>query len=261
MDFQNVNPLNVRLNKLSGNLFPMTDDDKVFPAGWRIYSVVVLLIEVIQITTIIIGMISVPKDKALKDATVSTVVSFEILFLYARMYARRNLMSQLIRKLNVVLRVDDEAMRDIVGSTIKSVEIPLKFHGITGFMAILLWYGTSFAAIINRMEFFYVDYRIPSVFSRQPFSKGVFMLGECFGCISALCVFVRKSALDFYTINILLLITAQYRYTAMKLAAIFREESPQNQHEVTRKRSCCSVNLLAETELKALCRHHNTVVQ
>jgi len=65
MDFQNINPLNVRLNRLSGNLLPMTSDDTLFPVAWRIYSAIILLFQVIQTSAVIPGILFVSRNKVL----------------------------------------------------------------------------------------------------------------------------------------------------------------------------------------------------
>ncbi|XP_029163008.1 putative odorant receptor 92a [Nylanderia fulva] len=51
--------------------------------------------------------------------------------------------------------------------------------------------------------------------------------------------------------------TAQYRYIAVKLAALFREDTSQNK---SKEKNNFIINSL-EKELQTLCRHHNVVVQ
>ncbi|KAL6259514.1 hypothetical protein P5V15_009431 [Pogonomyrmex californicus] len=257
MDFQNVNLLNVRLNKFSGNLLPMTSNDSLFPVSWRIYSAIIWLIEAIQTSAVIPGILSVPKDKALQDGTVSLVITIEVFFLLRQMHVHKNLVNQLIEKLNEILHAEDKSMKIIVKSTLKPVEVPLKFYCIAGTGSLIVWCGVSFALIFKKKYFYYDDYRVPIVLSKEPFSAEIFLLGNCIVSIASIFMFLKKVALDVYMINFVLLVTSQYRYMAIKLATIFRKNSPQNESQ----QEYSSVNSLALTEMKALCRHYNAVVQ
>ncbi|KYM99041.1 hypothetical protein ALC62_10233 [Cyphomyrmex costatus] len=261
MDFQNVNPLNVKLNRFSGNLLPMTSDDSLFPAAWRIYSAVIWLIETIQTTAVIAGILIVPRNKALQDATVGLVVTIEVFFLLKQMYMYRVLVTQLIQKLNEILCSEDNTLKIIVRSTLKPVEIPLKFYCIAGTGSILVWCCMSFTVIFEKNYFLYEDYRLPIVLSKQPFSMEMFLLGNCIATIASVYMFIKKVALDVYMINLVLLVTAQYRYIAVKLTTIFRENIPQDQHNKFVKEYSTVDSLAVLMKMKALCRHHNTVVQ
>ncbi|XP_071553142.1 uncharacterized protein [Temnothorax nylanderi] len=260
MDFQNVNPLNVRLNRFSGNLLPMTSDDSLFPVAWRIYSAVIWLIEAIQTSAVIPGILFVPKDKALQDATVGIVVTIEVFFLLWQMHVHRDLVIQLIQKLNEILRVEDKTMEIIVRSTLKPVEIPLKFYCIAGTGSIIVWCCISFAVIFKKKYFLYEDYRLPIVLSKQPFPLEIFLLGNCIASIASVYMFIKKVALDVYMINLVLLVTAQYRYIAVELATIFRENIPQNQRNESKEEYPTTDSLMI-LKMKALCRHHTVVVQ
>lgn len=247
---------------LSGNLLPMTGDDSLFPAAWRIHSVVVWLFQVVQTIAIIFGVMHVPKDKAWRDATVGFLVIVEIFFLAGRMHANRDLVSRLIRNLDDVLRIQDETMRNIVRSSLKPVEAPLKFYWTAGMGSMIIWSCIPLTLIVKRKEFFYEDYRVPVMFSKQPFSTNIFLLGSFIGFIAHLYIFTRKVAFDVYMINLVLLMTAQYRYISTKLTTIFREgiqQNGRNEYNKSRKRNF-NINLWAETEVKTLCRHHHDVI-
>ncbi|XP_018367949.1 PREDICTED: uncharacterized protein LOC108764300 [Trachymyrmex cornetzi] len=260
MDFQNVNPLNVKLNRFSGNLLPMTSDDSLFPVAWRIYSAVIWLIETIQTSAVVTGILIVPRNKALQDATVGLVVTIQVFFLLRQMHVHRDLVIQLIQKLNEILCSEDKMMKIIVRSTLKPVEIPLKFYCIVGTGSIFVWCCTSFTVILKKNYFLYEDYRLPIVLSKQPFSMKMFLLGNCIATIASVYMFIKKVALDVYMINLILLVTAQYRYIAVKLTTIFRENVPQNQSNESEKKSTVD-SLAVLIKMKALCRHHNAVIQ
>lgn len=260
MDFQNVNLLNVRLNIISGNLLPMTGDDSSFPVKWKIYSIVVWIIQLLQISTIICGFVSVANRESLQDgATISIVVTIEVFILLMRLYACRDLANQLIQKLNNILRSGDETMKSLVHSTLKPLEIPLKFYCIAGTASVIVWCSIPLTLVFKRKYFFYEDFGLTAVFSKQPFSTEVFVLGNLIEIISSATMFLKKVAMDVYMIILVLLMTAQYRYIAVKLSEIFRIDDAENEdYEFQKEHS--TLNLLAKKEMKKLCRHHNIII-
>lgn len=260
MDFQNVNLLNVRLNKLSGNLLPMTSDDSLFPAAWRIYSAVIWLIEAIQTSAIIPAMLYLPVDKALNNATITIVLTVEVSFLLTQMHVHRDLVIQLIQKLNEILRTEDKTMAIVVRSTLKPLEFPLKSYFMVELVSLIMWCITSFAIIFKKKYFLYEDYRVPIIFSKQPFSTEIFILGNSVASIAAVYLFIKRIALDVYMINLILLVTAQYRYIAMKFTTLFRENIPQHQRNESEE-EYSAIDSSTILKMKALCRHHNAVVQ
>jgi len=258
MDFQNVNPLNVRLNIISGNLLPMTSDGSSFPTAWKIYGIVTWLIELIQIGTTICGFV-LENREALQDAGILAIfVSVETFILLMRMYAYRNLASQLIQKLNSILRSDDESIKSVVRSTLKPLEIPLKFYCIGGTASVILYCSMPFVLIFKKKYFLYDDFGMTAAFSKQPFSIEIFVLGNLFEIITSTCTFLKKVAMDVYMINLVLLLTAQYRYVTVKLVTILRNDTSENEDYKIQKGY--SINLLAEKNMKALCQHHSTII-
>ncbi|XP_070164756.1 odorant receptor 85f-like isoform X2 [Polyergus mexicanus] len=261
MDLQNVNSLNVRLNIVSGNLLPMTTDDSSFSIFWKVYSFLIWLLEVVQICVLIPGCIRVPKEKALKDGLIGIVVTMEVVFLVVQIHARKKLVKQLIRKLNDILRVDDEIMKNVVINTIKPIEIPLKFFWTAGVMSIIIWSSGRFMLVFQKDTFFYVDYRMPVVFSKEPFSTSIFVLGSFVVMLSSMYIFTKKVSADSYMINLILLITAQYKYIALKLSMIFCDGIAHiNHNSSNRKKLYSERNYDAEKRMKSLCRHHNAII-
>lgn len=143
MNFQNVNPLNVRINAISGNLLPLTSNDSQFPITLKIYSAFVWLIEVIQAIVIIPGFILM-REKALENTTVTCVLTIEVFFMVSRIHAQRKLVNQLIQKLNDILHFADETMKSVVTSTLKPMENPLKFYWLSGWLGVFVWSLTPF---------------------------------------------------------------------------------------------------------------------
>lgn len=264
MDFQNIHRLNIRLNLLSGNLLPMIGDGSPFPAVWKIHSAIIWVFSVMQITAILLGIIHVPKDKVWRDAMVPLQVITEVFLLLGQMNLNRDLVNRLTRKLNDTLRVRDEAMESIVRSILTPVEKPLQFYWMAGIGSVIVWSCFPLAVIMTKKQFFYEDYRVPAMYSKQPFSTNIFVLGSLIAFIAHLFIFLRKVSLNVYMINLVLLLTAQYRYISTKLSTIFREriqQNEQNEHNGSHngKRNF-NLDLSAEIELKALCRHHSTVI-
>ncbi|KAM0725613.1 hypothetical protein ACS0PU_008339 [Formica fusca] len=253
MNFQNVNPLNVRINAISGNLLPLTSNNSQFPITWKIYSAVVWLIEVIQAIVIIPGFYFV-REEALKNSTVTFVLTIEVFFMVLRIHAQKKLVNRLIQKLNDILHFADDTMKSVVTMTLKPMENPLKFYWLAGWLSVFLWSLTPFLLILDRVSFFYEDYRMPAIFSKQPFSTNIFLMGNVFMLLGNMYIFVKKVGVDVYMIHVVLLITAQYRYIAMRLATIFRDGNELGEEYQSKNR-------WMEKEIVTLCRHHNSVIQ
>ncbi|XP_020297356.1 uncharacterized protein LOC109861915 [Pseudomyrmex gracilis] len=196
-------------------------------------------------------------EKTIQDSTVGIVVTLEVFFLYWQMHMSRSLICQLIYKLNDVLRVEDMTMKTIVKSTLKPVEAPLKFYCIAGTGSIIVWCCIPFMLVSRKECFFYEDYRLPMVLSKQPFSTEIFLLGNFLACVASTYMFIKKVALDVYMINLVLLITAQYRYISVKLAMILQKDSLQDHHNKYENKNY----FLIEKEMRLLCQHHRAVVQ
>ncbi|XP_018368128.1 PREDICTED: uncharacterized protein LOC108764389 [Trachymyrmex cornetzi] len=262
MDFQNVNPLNVRLNMMSGNLLPMTADNSSFPIFWKIYSTLIWLLEILQTCVLIPGCYFAPKEKALKDGIIGIVVGMQVIYTIIRIGTCRRQVQQLIQKLNDILSVEDEMMRSIVIETIKSMENPLKFYWSTGVMSIIVWSSQPFMLVFQRNSFFYVDYRMPVAYTKEPITTSMFVFGSVIVMMSSAYIFTKKVGVDSYIINLLLLITAQYKYIALKLSMIFQDKLFQSDHSKSDTEKCyLNKDDYAEKEIKVLCRHHNTVIQ
>ncbi|KAF3054468.1 Odorant receptor 369 [Nylanderia fulva] len=260
MDIQKVNSLNVLLNMVSGNLLPLTADDSSFSIFWKIYSFLVWLFEIIQICILIPGCLNVPKEKALKDGLIGIVVTIEVVFLVVQIHARKELVQELIQKLNNILCVDDDILRNIVMNTIKPIGIPLKFYWTAGVMAIIIWSAVPFTIIFQKNTFFYVDYRMPVVLSKEPFSTNIFVLGSFVVMISSMYIFTKKVGVDSYMINMILLLTAQYKYIASKLSMIFCDKISQISCNVSNQKKYSQIHFNAEEQIKSLCRHHHAVI-
>lgn len=144
MNFQNVNSLNVRLNLLSGNLLPMINRDSSFSSFWKIYSVFVWILQFILIIAMIPGCIYVPMEKALKDGLLTIVIFIEIFFVVLRICIRKNLAYKLIQKLNEILYIADETMKNVIITTLKPVKIPVNFYLASGMVAIIGWSCISY---------------------------------------------------------------------------------------------------------------------
>ncbi|XP_011152076.2 odorant receptor 22c isoform X1 [Harpegnathos saltator] len=261
MDFESANPFNVRVNKISGNLLPMTADGSSFPILWKIYSCLIWLLELTQMIILIPGCMLVPKEKALKDGLIGVAVTLEVAFVVARIHMRRGLVQRMIQKLNEILCLDDEMMRYIVTTNLRSMEIPLKIYWSAGIMSVVLWSGTSLLMIFKRNSFSYVDYRMPISYGKEPISTGTFVIGSLIIMFSNMLIFTKKVAVDSYTIHLTLLITSQYRYIASKLSVIFRDKASRNDsNDSTGNKNYSTSDLSAKKEIKAVCRHHNAIV-
>ncbi|XP_025161123.1 uncharacterized protein LOC112590015 [Harpegnathos saltator] len=262
MDFESANPFNVLVNKISGNLLPMTIDGSPFPILWKIYSSLIWLLELTEMMILLPGCILVPKGKALKDGVVAIAVTLEVLFVVTRIHMRRGLVQRIIQRVNEILYLDDEMMQNIVTASLKSMEIPLKFYWSAGVMSIVLWSGTPLLMIFKKNSFSYVDYRMPVAYGKEPISTDSFVIGSLIVMSSSVLMFTKKVAVDSYMIHLILLITAQYRYIASKLSVIFRDETTRrDSNDPIGDKNYSTSDLSAQKEIKAVCRHHNTIVR
>lgn len=242
---------------LSGNLLPMTADDS-FPIFWRIYRAIVWSIELIHAIGLIAGLIVTPKEKALKDGIISVVVITEATFLLAGIYTRKKLTMQVIGKMNDILRTANEIMMDIVKTTLKPIIIPFIIYGVASVISVTIWTIHPIVLVFEKSTFYYVDYNLPAAFSPEPFSVRVLIPSTIIMTMGAVYLFLRKYSLDVYMMHLVLMLTAQYRYTAIKLALLCR--NLQQDSDNSRKKSHPLTDLSAEKELKALCRHQNNVL-
>ncbi|KAF3054469.1 Odorant receptor 328 [Nylanderia fulva] len=261
MDIQKINIFNVRLNKISGNLLPITVDNSSFPVLWKIYSILVWLLELIQTIIIIPGCMYVPKEKALKDGLVAIVVTIEVVFLVVQIHARRKLVQQLFQKLNDILRIEDEIMKNTIIATMKPMRIPLWFYWMAGLGSIIIWSGVPFMLVFQRRTFFYVDFRMPIAFTKEPFSSGIFVLGSLIIMFSSMYIFTKKVSVDSYMINLILLLTAQYKYIAIKLSMIFHDGALQinDNDNSNKKKLYFETNFNTDEKMKSLCQHYTAV--
>ncbi|KAL6259515.1 hypothetical protein P5V15_009432 [Pogonomyrmex californicus] len=257
MDFQNVNLLNIRLNLLSGNLLPMTNLNSSFPFFWKIHSIFTWMLTTIMAILIIPGCIYVSIEKALKDGMICLAIFTEMSFMILRIHSRKDVVYELIRKLNEILHTADEAMKNVVTATLEPVRVPLNFYWSGGVASIIVWICMPLLLVFERNLFFYEDYRIPVVFSVQPFSFKIFLLGSLFLVIGSIFLFLKKVGVDVYMVHLILMMTAQYRYIATKIAIIFQEE--YNSIE-SQKKHLSGLDRRKEKKIKALCRHHNEII-
>jgi len=161
---------------------------------------------------------------------------------------------QLIQKLNEILHNADETMKNVVTATLEPIKIPLKFYCFAGVIATIGWSSVPFMLVFKKNLFYYEDYRIPVTFSKQPFSLRVFVLGSLFISISTIYLFLKKSSVEVYTMHLILMITAQYRYIALKMEMIFQKKNGSDESHSS------ALDRRKEKEMRALCRHHRDVL-
>lgn len=261
MDFQSVNPLNVRLNKVSGNLLPMTDDGSSFSIYWQLYGLVIWLLEITQISILIPGCFLVPMENVLKDGMIGVAITLEVFFVVMRLHVCRGLIRRLIEKLNSVMLLDDELMRSTVRTTLESMDMPLKLCWSIGVVSVILWCSPPYVLIFQKDLFYYLDYKMPVAFGTEPFSTAVFVMGSLIVSASSAYIFTKKIAVDTYMIHLILLVTAQYRYIALKLSLMMKDMPPRNNIDSpVGKEVYLEADRRTKGQLKALCRHHNAML-
>ncbi|XP_039311648.1 uncharacterized protein LOC120359152 isoform X2 [Solenopsis invicta] len=262
MDFQNTNPFNVRLNLLSGNLLPMTDksDKSSFSLFWKVHCIFVWLLKLVYMISIILAYSSVPNDTGLSDGFDGLFFIEEVGFAidYLRILSQKKLVQQLIRKLNEALRIEDENMRRIVITSLKQIKNPFKYYLVTGACSIIFWCCMTLPLIFERNNFYHADYVTPAVFTKEPFSVGVFLLGNMMILVCNTYFFLKVISVDIYTAHLISLITAQYQYISSRLVLIFRNNKHPNNSSFRKGNS--KVDFFTAKEINNLCRQHVNVM-
>ncbi|XP_011882023.1 PREDICTED: odorant receptor 22c-like isoform X1 [Vollenhovia emeryi] len=254
MNFRNVNLLNSRVNMLSGNLLPVAANNSQFSAICRTYSIAVWLIELIHTIALIAGVILSPNGT---DGTIAIVVTVEASFMLTRLYSRKKLMDKIIQGMNDILQNADEIMKDIIKSALKPIIMPFVIYGVTSVISVTIWTVQPIVLVFEKSTFFYTDYNLPAAFGAEPFSSRVLIPSTIIMTIGSVYLFLKKFGVDVYMMHLVLMLTAQYRYVAVKLTILFRDL--QNCDESEKKHRPIE-NQWVERELRKLCQHQNTVL-
>lgn len=259
MDFKNVNFLNNRVNTFSGNLLPTTTDNSRFPIIYYSYSIATWLTQLIYTIALIFGIILSPMEKGLKDGTLSVVVILEMFFMLTHLHLHKKLLREMIQNINDILENADDLMKDIVKSAIKPIIMPFVIYGVTSVISVAIYHIQPIVLVFEKSRFFYVDYNMPAAFSTEPFSSRVLIPSTIIMTIGGVYLFLKKFGVDVYMMHLVLMLTAQYRYTVIKLSIIFRDL--RNSHDESQEKHRSMKDRWTEKELKKICHHQNTVLK
>nr|XP_003705289.2 PREDICTED: uncharacterized protein LOC100883629 [Megachile rotundata] len=255
MDFLNLNRLNAFMNVMSGNMLPVTDKRMKLSVSTRIYWLIVWLVQLSYLAVCVLGARYVPTEISLKDSTVAMAVSLEGIILSLYMNSRQNLLRRLIEQLNDTLNNGDKLLRSVTTQTVQPLEKVLKLYTIGSIGPVTVWTLLQFIRVTQTDEFYYVDYRVPAVFSAEPFSLKVFVAGGFFVCLGSTYAIARKVSLDLYMIHMIRLMTAQYRYLRIKFAEILRGKS-----DVWTK-GPWKGEMEVKEEMRVLTSHYGTIIK
>jgi len=256
MDFQNANPLNMKLNKLSGNFLPMTDRGSSFTLFWKLHGQIVTITQLMKMIVLICGCAHLSRNKLIQNSMLYLATSGEMIFMITQIHVRRDLVRQLIRRLNGILRTADDNLKNIVTKMLRSVQIPLIFYTIVGVISTIMWYSSPFLNSEEKSIYWNKDYVMPSFFPNEPHSRKTFILCNLFLTSTGTYAFLKKVAVDVYMIYLVLLMTAQYRYIKLKSAMMFR-----NEQEHAQGKSSSKVNRTHEREMIELCHYHHAIIE
>ncbi|XP_012234079.2 uncharacterized protein [Linepithema humile] len=261
MDFQNVHLLNDLINKLSGNLFPITSNSS-FSIGWKIYSACVWLIFGCAKILEFCGFIMASKDTLLSDGMITITYILEVLFLLMQLNARRSYIVRFIRMMNDILRLQDETMKRVMAKNMKLMRFPIEMFCILGLGSAVAWHLVQIVSVTRKKNSFcYEDFRTPAAFSPQPMSLRNYLLGSVFVLISTIFSIGKKIGVYTYMMHLIMLMTTQYQYLTVKLQKLFQEKKPQDDHGSTRERHGQKTNQWLEKEMRKLCRYHTIIIQ
>ena len=259
MNFQNLNRLNALANMVSGNFLPMTNINEKSSIVSKIYFIIIWIIQLIYLASCILGLFNAPWERALKDGTVNMVLLFEVTILNVYLHSRKKLLRGLIGKLNHILINEDEILRNVTISTTKTLEKPLKIYIFVNVTSVMVWILSPLIKLFQKNEFYYEDFIMPAVFSKQPFSTGVFICGVLLQLFGGEYLLFRKISLDLYTMHLNLLIMAQYKYLRIKFATILKERGETAKD--TWQNIPCDNDKTIRQEMKLLTRHFETVIE
>lgn len=264
MEFKSLNRLNVIVNTFSGNFLPMTNKKTALPAFLKIYSIIVWLIELVYLGACVLGSFYAPRERVLKDSTVNIVISLEAVVLIIYLHSCKSLLRKLIEKLNYALAMDNEMLQNITINTVKPLEKPLRIYTIASVTSVMVWTLLPVTDAFRKDEFYYTDYQVPAVISKQPFSMNVFIVGVILQMIGGVYTIVRKISLDIYTMHLILLLTAQYKYLRVKFATILRqgdENLKNRKNSVTWRNVSYRTENVIKQEMRTLASHHKAVIE
>ncbi|XP_039311645.1 uncharacterized protein LOC105202733 isoform X4 [Solenopsis invicta] len=259
MDFQNINLFNVRLNLLSGNLLPMIDKSS-FSLFWKVHMTFVWLLQLVYFTSLILAYFSASNENELSDGSdgLYVIEAGGFIICYLRIFTQKTLLQQMIRKLNDALNIEDENMRRIVITNLKLIKNPFRYYFVISGCSSIFWCCSTLPLILERNTFYHADFVTPAVFSKEPFSVGVFLLGNMIILGSNIYFFLKIIGMDVYTAHLISLITAQYQYISSRLVLAFRNNKhPDNSNS---REGNSEVDSLTAKEIKNLCRQHVNVI-
>ncbi|XP_012145291.2 uncharacterized protein LOC100883629 isoform X6 [Megachile rotundata] len=251
MDFLNLNPLNAFMNIMSGNMLPVSNKKMKLSVITRIYWPLVWVLQVFYLSVCFLGIRYAPVEKSLRDSTVSTAVTLEGIILSLYMNSRRNLLRRFIEQLNDTLDKGNKMLETITIESVKPLELVLRLYTYGSIASVAVWALLQFTIVTQTDEFYYVDYRVPAVFSPEPFSLKVFVPSGLVVCLGNMYAIIRKASLDIYVIHMIRLITAQYKYLRRRLAEILRgtsEEAVDGEDKV-------------KQGMRLLAFHYETIIQ
>ncbi|KAK1125362.1 hypothetical protein K0M31_005732 [Melipona bicolor] len=208
----------------------------------------------------ILGLFCVPREKALKDGTVNAVVSLETITLIIYLHCHKKLLRGLIEKLNHLIE-DNETLQDVTVNIVKPIEKPLIIYTIANTTAVIVWIALPFLEIFRKNEFYYSDYRMPNVLSKEPFSVNIFIAGIILQMFGGVYTIVRKISLDLYTMHFIFLMTAQYKYLRIKFTTIFQKETEALGSSYNNIIKWSENEMTIGEEMRLLTRHYETVVE
>ncbi|XP_072760420.1 uncharacterized protein [Anoplolepis gracilipes] len=149
-------------------------------------------------------------------------------------------------------------MVDIVKAAVKPIILPFIIYGVVNVISVIIWTIHPIVLVFEKTTFYYVDYNLPAAFSPEPFSIYVLIPSTILMTTGSVYMFLRKYSLDVYMMHLVLMLTAQYRYTAIKLSLLFWNS--QDDSDNSQKKCYSMTDQWVEKELKKLCRHQNNVL-
>ncbi|XP_043485004.1 odorant receptor 22c-like [Leptopilina heterotoma] len=261
MNFKSTNKFIVLINLLSGNLLPSSYENSEFQWGWKIYAIILWILETIYFLFSFLGLFLVPKVEALQYGTINMVVLIEVLMLSIYVNCRRNDLKQLIKMINNILNNSDEnKILNCIRLTTNPIDKPLRIYITAVVGTVFFWTVSPIIKIMEQNEFSILDFRVPTYFIEESFTMILFICGTLFQAISASILIGKKSSIDFYVIHMITLVTSEYRYVSDELESLFETNSVIDL-KISDKDEKLFDNVSRIKKFKRLIQHHNSVTE
>ncbi|XP_043267716.1 odorant receptor 4-like [Venturia canescens] len=225
--FRSSNDLNIAVNLLSGNLFPLGDGRSKLCLLSILWIISMWIVKITYFFTGLLGSLyfaELTTEEMFKKSGAMGVLSAEVIIPTAYLNLRRNELRNLIDQYNLLL-IDSDDLRRCVHNTLEPYKRGLKFYMIASFLAASAGSAAPILLILNTDKFTYADFTVPAYVPGEPFGKMVFAAGAIFQVFGSCSINFGKISVDLYVIHLIAVLAAQYKFVGEEISRALRDES------------------------------------